>query len=608
VVSYAAFRGAAALGLTAIGCKAALVALRLHDGGGDGLRTPWAVIALLHEDALLAVVFGAVSWAILRFRARRGLGVVFAVLCFWMAFNVPVARLFSTPATYGMLSATGGALADSFAVYLTVANLAIPAALWLGGLWLWRRWTGGSAEVARGQPDPIAIDGHGFRRVAAVALAAFLLAAGPVALARVETTGLHRNAVVTLLTSGVAHQVASLAARPLGERCAAAEGAATDLRDLAGAARGRNVVLVILESTGTRFLGAYGAARPSAAPGLPAVTPHLDALAADAVLFDHAYAAYPESIKGLFALLCSRAPPPHTHAAQYHAARTSCASLAAGMAGAGYHTGLFHSGRFAYLGMAEVVNGRGFAVLADAAAIPSPHVSSFGVDDLSTARAVLDFVDRRPAARPFFAVYMPIAGHHPYRSPGDGPRPFPERAQIDQYANDLHAGDAAFGELRRGLVARGLDQQTLYLVIGDHGEAFQEHDGNFAHALFLYEENVRVPFFAAAPGLWRGQRRAPQVASLLDLAPTLLALVGAAPAPAGYEGGSLLDPRPRVARFSTDQGLWQVGLREGAWKFIHQHQTGRDQLYDLRADPAERRNLAAEQRPRVTRYRRCLGV
>jgi arylsulfatase A-like enzyme len=166
--------------------------------------------------------------------------------------------------------------------------------------------------------------------------------------------------------------------------------------------------------------------------------------------------------------------------------------------------------------------------------------------------------------------------------------------------------DDAFGLLRAGLQARGLDQRTLYLVIGDHGEAFREHPGNVAHALFLYEENVRVPLLVAAPGQWRGQRRVPGLASLIDLAPTTLALAGL-PVPPGYAGRSLLDGQGRLVPFFTEQGVRRAGLRDGRWKLILDQDSGRAQLFDLGLDPAERSDRAAAYPERVRRYRACLA-
>ena len=101
-----------------------------------------------------------------------------------------------------------------------------------------------------------------------------------------------------------------------------------DLSRFRAAAAGRNVLLVSLESTAAQYLGLYGAD--------PDVMPSLSALARTAVVFDSAYAVYPESIKGLFSILCS-AYPLFDRAADAYAG-VPCRSLAAVLSERGYRT------------------------------------------------------------------------------------------------------------------------------------------------------------------------------------------------------------------------------------------------------------------------------
>jgi arylsulfatase A-like enzyme len=496
------------------------------------------------------------------------------------ALNVPVARFFATPLTASMLTAAGGALADSVLGYVNLSNaLGISVILGVGLLLARRRLPALGAR-------PLVVLGS---------VLGVLAIAGAVLARRVDTLGLHRNAVSALgLTAlarmGTPSSGASVAELP-------PEGEATDLAHLAGAARGRNVIWIILESTAAQYLGTYGAR--------PAPTPELDHLSQHAVVLDFAYSAYPESIKGLFSMLCSTAPGAYTDAADYTQARSPCRSIAQVLKEAGYRTAFFHSGRFRYLGMQGIVDGRGFDELHDAATIGGAHVSSFGTDDASTVARTLAFVDRVGVDAPFFAVYSPISGHHPYKSPGTGPRPFAERSEHDRYLNDLYAGDAAFGELVRGIRERGLAQRTLFVVVGDHGEAFEQHPGNVAHTLHVYEENVRVPMIYAAPGLTTKKLRARQIASLIDMAPTTLALLGL-PIPESYQGRSLLEPRPGVARFFTDHAALELGLRQGKFKFLLDTEHGRARLFDLESDPAEQRDIAGSHAERTERYRRHL--
>jgi phosphoglycerol transferase MdoB-like AlkP superfamily enzyme len=594
-----------ALALLAVAARAVVVVGQATVADRHAWATFWAVPALWGQDlALVAVLTSAAAlaaWSSREFARRWRIGralawagrIGYAAVALWIAINVPVALVLSSPVTAGLLHATGGALGASFRAYLTPVNLGAPLAL------LVLAWSAPRAQVLRRWRA-----GRGLSVLAVVLVA--LAALGPLARTRVDTRGLHRNAVVALVETAWRRQQAGAALQGFAlPACAPTDTTAgRDLRAFAGAAAGRNIVWVILESTGARHLP-FLAAAP--APGdAAAVAPHLTALAQDALVFDRAYAAYPESIKGLFSMLCSRTPPPDSEASDYVAGRLPCTPIADRLRAAGYRTGLFHSGRFAYLGMAAVVGDRGFDTLADAAVIPSRFTSSFGVDDAATADALLRFVDRAPEQR-FFAVFMPIAGHHPYHAPGSGVRPFAETSLAAEHRNDVFVADQAFGRLRAGLAARGLDERTLYVVVGDHGEAFREHAGNVAHALYLYEENVHVPFFAAAPGLWHGRQHAPQAVSLLDLAPTTLALASVAASDV-IEGRSALDPRPRVVRFFTEQAVRRAGLLDGERKLLIDEDAGRAQLFDLAHDPDERRDLAADATAWIAERRSCLQI
>jgi arylsulfatase A-like enzyme len=241
----------------------------------------------------------------------------------------------------------------------------------------------------------------------------------------------------------------------------------------------------------------------------------------------------------------------------------------------------------------------GYDVLADAGDIGGNHNSSFGVDEPATVTRMLQWIDAQRGGRPFFLTYLPIAGHHPYET--SQPGPFPEPDEFGRYRNALHDGDASLGAFMQGLQARGLAEHTLWIVFGDHGEAFGQHEGNYGHTFNLYDENVHVPMLIAAPGLVVRQVRSRRVVSLVDVAPTVLDLAGL-PAPEIYQGQSMLAPGARMALFFADYSLRWIGLRDGSLKVIHALDSGRSSLFDLDADPGERVNLADRHSERVRWY------
>jgi hypothetical protein len=535
----------------------------------------WTLPALLWQDAAIALGFGVLAhWV------RRPLIVwpLYGAIAAYAAINAVVAQVLPSPLTPAMWRAARGTLGDSITWYATLPNLLVCA---------------GVLAVAAVAPLALRRVGSPSPRLLGAAAVA-IVAIGPYASSRVETGGWHRNAFGALLPQRLpdvdtAEPPGGWRQSPFAPGAGSAAGTAPDLAPLRAAAQGRNVVLIALESTGARFLAPYGAADDP--------MPNVSALAARSVLFESAYAVYPESIKGLYAVLCSRHPA--LDVAAETLARGECNSLTRELDAVGYQSALFHSGRFDYLGMREIVEGLGFDYLADAGTLTGRLNSSFGIDEATTVEAMLSWVDAREPDRPFFLVYLPIAGHHPYVTTSPGP--YPPVDERRRYLNVLHEADGAIGRFLRGIGQRGLDGNTLYIVFGDHGEAFGEHPGNIGHSFYLYEENVRVPYFIAVPGLVTETRRATHTISAVDTAPTVLDLLGLS-MPGGYEGGSALDGRERMALLVTDYGERWLGLVDGCSKLLYRVNDGAAQLFDICADPAESHDLADVQPERVEKY------
>jgi len=564
-----ALRGVCLLGVLLTARAAALVGHPLP-------LSPWSPFAYVWQDVLVALLFTAVD---ARLKRPRVGWTLYGALVFYIALNVPITRVLSSPLTWTMIRAARGPLADAILHYVTLSNVIALAMPVIAAVWL-----------------PRVLGGRVIRMNALVAGAAILLVAiGPFAASRLDTSGLHRNAFGALIETSVTRVAARDAfddwrAPPDPGSRTTDPGSRLDLTSFRGAMRGRNVVLVALESTSARRLGLYG--------GVPDPAPNLSRLAPQSIVFERAYAVYPESIKGLFATLCSRYPAFDTAPEIY--AEVPCASLPGALKGAGYRTALFHSGRFMYLGMMSAIDRRGFEIMEDAGAIGGRVDSSFGVDDASTVSRVLQWIDTVDRRTPFFVTYLPVSGHNPYVATVPGP--FRSDSDFWRYMNTLHESDAAFGALVDGLRQRRLLENTLFVVFGDHGEAFGEHPGNFAHSLFIHEENVRVPLVIAAPGAIEQTVRLSRIASVIDIAPTVLDLVGL-PAQSLHQGASLLPAASRMALFYTDYSIGWLGLTDGCWKYLYEVDSHRSRLFDVCSDPGETVDRAAEHKSQVVAYR-----
>jgi arylsulfatase A-like enzyme len=165
------------------------------------------------------------------------------------------------------------------------------------------------------------------------------------------------------------------------------------------------------------------------------------------------------------------------------------------------------------------------------------------------------------------------------------------------YRAEVAGVDAAVGDLLDGVERLGLEADTLVVVVSDHGEEFWEH-GGVEHGHTVYEEVVRVPVLFRWPRGLPAGGRVESVTSLLDVAPTIADLIGAA-IPAAVDGRSLtpllrgdpLPERPAVIEnmlFAEER----IGVRTATHKLVR-WADGREELYDLRSDPGER-GAAAE--------------
>lgn len=526
--------------------------------------------AFWYEDSLF-IIFFAIGEVLASKKTVKTL--YFVALCY-LALNVPVWRVLSTPFTPAIFFATGGPLKDSILSYLTVKNL-IP----------------GSLIIAFGIGLPRIFKDHRAWVYLSASFAILVAILGSFRVKKIDTLGLDRNPFLLLAYSfvervGFDSRLNTKTPRDVNPLVTYPNEALAGFR---GKFLNRSILHVILESTGAQYLKPYGATEDP--------MPYLTKLASRGIVFENAYSVYPESIKGLFSVLCSTFPAFDSKAEEYSGVGPP--SIAEVVRQRGYSTALFHSGRFDYLGMNAIVQKRGFDHLVDASSMGDSHSSSFGMsDERVVVRKMLQWVDSLKGEGPFYLLYLPIAGHHPYLSPEKGP--FSGEKFIHYYYNSIHHMDDALKLLVEELKKRTFGQDPVVIIHADHGEAFHQHPGNSAHSLFIYDENILVPFIIVPPDQETAIRMSPSV-SLIDVSPTLLDLVGI-PSPSTYQGVSLLRSYRSLNFFLTDYSLGFLGLREGQWKYIYEVNKRRSSLFDLSMDPNETTDRAKEFSQKVATY------
>lgn len=254
----------------------------------------------------------------------------------------------------------------------------------------------------------------------------------------------------------------------------------------------------------------------------------------------------------------------------------------------------------------------------------------------------------RPLDRPFFLWLHYMDVHFPYLPRVSRYRPsdygrfalslmcllaglyaYPRRVLVDLYDERIRDADEIIARFLNWLQDRGLYEDTLIVLTADHGEEFREH-GGWVHGAKLYDELLHVPLIMRGPGLARGAVVTSQM-GLIDLVPTILDLLGVEDKVESFQGSSFL-PRlgdnqaglseryvfsqeihlgggraPLWGADSKGNKLYRIrSCRSPDWKYIWDEEGDRMELYNLRLDPKETRNLVDSEPQVASRFESIL--
>lgn len=404
----------------------------------------------------------------------------------------------------------------------------------------------------------------------------------------------------------------------------AAHGAAPVVRRPRGRGDRPNVIIVSIDDLGWRELGCYGNTFNE--------TPRIDRLAEEGTRFTQAYAAAPLCSPTRAALVTGQYPGRtgitdylrgEGAASDLHLS-TDLTSIPEVLAPRGYTTG--HIGKWHLTetysgdyrsrpgnpwahGFDEVIaseqlyigGGDYFHPYFFMPGLPAREPGEYLTDRLG--QEAVDFV-RRHRDRPFFlhvanyAVHTELAAKPgllaKYRAkPGAG-----EPGNRPELAAMLESVDEQVGRIADTLAELGIARNTLVLVTSDNGGPHRPSNAPLRGGKGeLYEGGIRVPLIAWWPGSGARGRVTEELASTIDVLPTAAALAGAR-VPPGVDGTSLAPVIRGRARTGRDTLFWayphhigdshpHAAVRQGGFKLVRQLRDGREELFDLVADPAE---------------------
>jgi arylsulfatase A-like enzyme len=364
--------------------------------------------------------------------------------------------------------------------------------------------------------------------------------------------------------------------QPVGMRRSSAAGLPAGAVLAAGAERPLNVLMIVMDSVGARRLALYGAPFED--------TPMMSGLARHALVFNRAYVAEAETSAAMGALFASVYPDHDWPSLTQLAPNLSIPGLPAVLLGKGYRTAFIHSGQLVFDRQGEFVRSRGFEQVLDRkrdADVPA---------DAGLVAQALQWIKADPS-RPFFLTVWTQDTHHPYLAAQHHDYGVHD-VFLSRYLDAVSATDRLIGQLAAALQTMGLADRTLIVITGDHGEAFGEHR-QLIHGGTVYNEEVQVPLLIVNPKLFPRELRVNRIVRQIDIAPTLLALLGFT-APAAWQGADVFDAvAPARAYLFAGTGNFSFGLIEGDYKYIYDFQRDRSQLYNLAIDPGETVNLAS---------------
>jgi arylsulfatase A-like enzyme len=404
-------------------------------------------------------------------------------------------------------------------------------------------------------------------------------------------------------------------------------------------ARRPNVVIFLIDTLRADRLGVHGYRKHD-------TSPDIDRLAQHGVVFENAYAPSPWTLPTVASLFVSAFPCEHQVLSRYERLAGSADTLAERLKRAGYTTYCLYANAFLapefglhqgfdfQRGTAGADGKEVGAALGPQPAEPfffyihnlEPHNPYAFAPPHTPGFRTVSYETRRQIESHFMAYKE--AGEHDYRRrlplgtndlTDEQDRHLQGLRELKDDWNELYdasvrLADSRVGSVIRALKVRGVWDNTLFVVVSDHGEEMDEH-GGWLHDQSVYEELMHVPLIIRFPHDQLAGKRIAGVVSLVDVLPTICDWLEREDLAGSARGGSLLPlvqgtaaapaetpvipgMRHNTTRYyrpwATQRGDVNIIVRQDRWKGIWNVDLNTIELYDLGTDPLEQTNVAAQ--------------
>jgi arylsulfatase A-like enzyme len=350
-----------------------------------------------------------------------------------------------------------------------------------------------------------------------------------------------------------------------------------------GQAMQSNLVIVVLEGVQHRHTSLSDDRQNN--------TPFMGGLAAQGVEFTNTFTSLSHTTKALFSLFTGHYPSASQDLAEAVPARKTYASIATILSDKlGYRTAFFQSAKGDFECRPGLVYNLGFQKFwsRDDLNDPNSYIGYLGSDEFSMLGPITEWI--RSGGEPFFLTVLCSVTHDPYEVPAWYGTP--EKEPVERYRQAISYTDKFLAALDIELTKMGLSDDTIFCMVGDHGEAFGEH-GQLGHERIPFNEALKVPFCLRAPFLIEEARKVKNPVSSVDLTPTLLALMGFDVEKAGFDGIDVLGPvfKDRKVYFMGWMQEGPAGYIQGNRKYVYDPIDKATFAYDLNNDPQEQYKL-----------------